>query len=573
MKLLATLSLLWWWWPTTTAHAEQQQQQQQQHHLRSLKSKPAVDPMAKAVRDWSHLTLDMIAASFGFLSPPGVGRALSMVTTAEWNAMVPYTDNWLPVQVTRGAILDPDLVMPPVVTRLEPNAADMLEALSVGAFLVLAEVFDESVTCLGMPARAKAIPILETDGLALLKEYSGIEAETVADAVALLTEDMKSDTPSGRAAKSTMELIMARREDGMNSRGDLSTNGVCYSDYTLYASANDAQPEVDVTDCSQIRDLGKWQQLLVPTGDGGSRVRPWLAPYMARVIPFALETSNLWSVLPPPPAGTDDEFRRQHTEVLDIYGKLDDRDKIVAEFWADGPASTLPPGHWHEITMDMSERRHLSGNETLQLLFVQAQAVFDAGIASWTAKRFYDSARPITAIQCLYEGQTVKSWIAPYKGVGDKNASIWIPYQDVKFVTPPFGEFVSGHSTFSEASATVLRNYFGSDEYGATHTVKAGESNFEPKVDDPNDPQFVDGLTNVPNTGPESEGYVPREDVVLSWDTFSEASEEAGNSRLVGGIHIQAGNLGGKILGGYVGEAVWQQYQSLFAKDDSPICD
>ena len=565
MKLLPTL-LLPWLFPTV-AHAKQ--------GLRSLKSKPTADPMADLARAWSQLSLDMIAASFGFLSPPGVARALSMVTTAEWNAMVPYTKDWLPVQVTNGGILDPDLVSPTVV-RLEPNATAMHEAMSVGAFLVLAEVFDESVPCLGASARAKAIPMLETEGLALLKEYSSVEAETVADAVAFLegaAQGRMSTSAYALAAKSTMELIMARREDGMNSRGDLSTDGLCYSDYTLYASANDPQPEVVKTDCSQIRYLSKWQQLRVPTADGGSQLRPWMAPYMARVIPFSLDVTKLWTVLTPPPSATDDEFRRQHTEVLEMSANLDDRGKVIAEFWADGPDSTLPPGHWHDIAIEMTLRRNLPANETMQLLFVQSQAAFDAGIAAWTTKRSYDSARPITAIQCLYEGQMVRTWLAPYKGIGEKDGGTWIPYQNANFVTPPFAEFVSGHSTFSEASATVLRNFFGSDEYGSTFTVKAGESLFEPKIDDPNDPNFVDGLTNVPNTGPGTEGYVPREDVVLSWDTFTDAARQAGDSRLYGGIHIEAGNEGGLVLGGYVGDAVWKQYQRLFVKDDGSICD
>jgi hypothetical protein len=104
---------------------------------------------------------------------------------------------------------------------------------------------------------------------------------------------------------------------------------------------------------------------------------------MMRVIPFADETSNLWQKLDPPPAANELEFPKQHGEVLDISSKLDDRDKVVAEFWADGPASNLPPGHWHDIAIEVSEMRHLSADDTLHLLFLQANAVLDAGIAAW----------------------------------------------------------------------------------------------------------------------------------------------------------------------------------------------
>jgi hypothetical protein len=105
---------------------------------------------------------------------------------------------------------------------------------------------------------------------------------------------------------------------------------------------------------------------------------------MARVIPFTDETSLLWQLLDPPPGENDPEFAQQHGEILDISGRLGDRDKIVAEFWADGPASNLPPGHWHDIAIEESESRNLSADDTLHLLFLQANAVFDAGIAAWT---------------------------------------------------------------------------------------------------------------------------------------------------------------------------------------------
>jgi hypothetical protein len=105
---------------------------------------------------------------------------------------------------------------------------------------------------------------------------------------------------------------------------------------------------------------------------------------MSRVVPFSDETSLLWQKLEPPPGASDPEFARQHGEVLDISSKLDDRDKIVAEFWADGPASNLPPGHWHDIAMEVSKMHNLGADDTLHLLFLQANAVFDAGIAAWT---------------------------------------------------------------------------------------------------------------------------------------------------------------------------------------------
>jgi hypothetical protein len=104
------------------------------------------------------------------------------------------------------------------------------------------------------------------------------------------------------------------------------------------------------------------------------------------------------------------------------------------------------------------------------------------------------------------------------------------------------------------------------NSYRGNATIKKGESRFEPRIDDESHPKFIAGVTNVPNQGPETVGYVPREDVVLSWPTFTDAAKEAGYSRLVGGIHIAAGNEGGLYLGNMVGEAVWKRYEGLIKK-------
>jgi hypothetical protein len=111
--------------------------------------------------------------------------------------------------------------------------------------------------------------------------------------------------------------------------------------------------------------------------------------------------------------------------------------------------------------------------------------------------------------------------------------------------------------------------YYEKFLHRGNYTVKKGASVFEPQINDPQNPKFVDGLTNVPNQGPETKGYVPREDVVLSWSTFTDAAKEAGFSRLVGGIHIVAGNDEGLKLGEMVGEAVWKRYRGLVDKPKS----
>ena len=215
--------------------------------------------------------------------------------------------------------------------------------------------------------------------------------------------------------------------------------------------------------------------------------------------------------------------------------------------------------------MEMADKKKLSLVETVLLLFLQTNAQFDAGISTWAAKRYYDFVRPITQLQCLYSGQQVTAWKGPYQGVGIIDGNDWQPYQNKFFVTPPFAEYVSGHSAFSTASAEALKRFFGSDHMGLSITVKAGKSLFEPKIT-AGEPGYIAGVTDVPNSGPNSQGYVPATAVVLTWPTFTAAEDESGISRLYGGIHFESGNIEGKKLGRKVAEKVWDKFLDLINK-------
>jgi len=113
------------------------------------------------------------------------------------------------------------------------------------------------------------------------------------------------------------------------------------------------------------------------------------------------------------------------------------------------------------IAQVVSRIRHNSLDYDVQMFFALGNAMLDAGIAAWAAKYKWDFVRPTTAIRERYKGKTVTSWLGPYKGYGPVDGSQWIPYQAPNVVTPPFPEYVSGHSTFSSAAATILNNAGG----------------------------------------------------------------------------------------------------------------
>ena len=232
-------------------------------------------------------------------------------------------------------------------------------------------------------------------------------------------------------------------------------------------------------------------------------------------------------------------YVRQAEELLHISATLTDRQKIIAEYWADGPTSELPPGHWNLFAQFVSQRDRHSLDESVRLFFLLNNALFDASIAVWECKRFYDYVRPITALRYLFYGQTVEAWGGPFLGTRAIDGNDWLPYQPGTFLTPPFAEYPSGHSGFSAAAAEILKRFTGSDAFGGWVVLGRGSSRVEP-------------------------GLTPRRRVLLVWPTFSAAADQAGRSRRYGGIHFRSGDIVGRTMGRRVAALVWDKAHALF---------
>ena len=177
------------------------------------------------------------------------------------------------------------------------------------------------------------------------------------------------------------------------------------------------------------------------------------------------------------------------------------------------------------------------------MFFALCNAMFDAGIAAWDAKRAFDSVRPVTAIPFLFASQKILAWGGPFQGTQEIDGAQWIPYQQSTFPTPPFPEYVSGHSAFSAAGAYILGRFAGSDFFGNSVKLDAGSSNIE-------------------------RGMTPANRVTLSWTTFTEAANEAGMSRRYGGIHFELGDLAGRLTGRLAGAQAWRRARLYFNRRD-----
>ncbi len=280
--------------------------------------------------------------------------------------------------------------------------------------------------------------------------------------------------------------------------------------------------------------------------------------------------------------------------------------RVVAEFWADGPHSETPPGHWNVIANvvgdELGGELRIGGTGPavsrlewdVKTYLALNGAVHDAAIAAWGLKGHYDSIRPISMIRYMgslgqssdpsapsfnagglplvpnlievvtaattapggrhealagHEGDVaVRSWAGYPKdgrphvgGVTWIRAVDWIPYQLPTFVTPSFPGYVSGHSTFSRAAAEVLTAMTGSEFFPggvSGYTIDAGALKFE---------------------------QGPGTDIRLEWATYYDAADQAGQSRLWGGIHIQSDDLQGRRIGSTCGTAAWARAQTYFS--------
>ncbi len=252
-------------------------------------------------------------------------------------------------------------------------------------------------------------------------------------------------------------------------------------------------------------------------------------------------------------------FIDQALEVVSYSANLTDKEKIIAEFWEDGGGTAFPPGTFMAFAQAVSARDDNSLAEDAKLFLAMSNAMLDAGIATWNSKVETDYARPVRLIRDLGELGLIGEWGTDYKGNEGYVIQAWagidpetgagLGTRDIlatDFVTfqqpgghpsPPFAEYTSGHSAFSSAGAEILALFTGSDEFGGSVTFLPGSTKFEPGV--------------------------PYDAVTLEWATFTEAAEEAGISRLYGGIHFSDGNLHGQTLGREVADDVYAMVEKF----------
>lgn len=445
------------------------------------------------VTDWNDQALQAVRATR--MAPPIFARAAAITNTAMYDAWAAYDAR------ANGTQLGGELRRP----AGERSEANRRKAMSFAAYRALVDLF---------PTRRAQF---DAEMIRL-----GYDPNDTTGNLA---------TPQGVGNVAAAAVLQFRHTDGANQLGDRN-GGSSYSDYTGYAPVNSP---------TQVVDPARWQPLAVPNGSGGFTVQSFLVPHWGHVRGFALSRYDQFPVPAPAPVGSF-EYLRQATEVVYYSATLTDRTKSIAEWWADGPGSETPPGTWLLFAKQVSDRKGHDLGQDIRMHFALTNAMFDAGVAVWGYKRQYDYARPITTIRYLFSHRPIIAWGGEGQGAKLIFGQNWRPYQVANFITPPFSEHVSGHSTFSSSAAEVLKLFTGSDRFPNSAVVRAGSSAVEP-------------------------GLVPARDITLSWPTFSAAADEAGISRLYGGIHFRNGDLQGRALGRRIGSQAYVRSRAYISGD------
>ena len=579
----------------------------------------AFHPEWSTARRWDESLLDAIRRALP--NPPVHARNLFHTSVAMWDAWAAYDPK------AEGYIVKEK------VSASNVEAARS-EAISYAAYRILSSRF------------IKAVGAEES-----LSAFSDV-MDSLCYPLDVTTT--KGDSPAALGNRIAAAVIAYGLTDGSNQAGGYAA--------TDYKSVN--PPLVVARSGTTMTDPNRWQPLQIehmisqngiPVVNG---VQQAVGPHWGHVTSFALPDGGTSGAPidpgPPPRLGdlaTDQTFKDQAVQVIRYSSLLDptpgttidvspaargnnplgtndgqgrslnpstsqpyaadvvnegDFARVMAEFWADGPRSETPPGHWNVLANFVSDKLdpdlRIGGTgpavDRLQwdtkLYFALNGAVHDAAIAAWGLKGEYDGTRPISMIRYMGgKGQSsdpagpsydkeglplvpglielitkqttlpdqrhadlagnegkiaIKAWGGTPKdpktqmgGVKWILAADWIPYQLPTFVTPAFQGYVSGHSTFSRAAAEVLTGFTGSEYFPGGlngYTIKAGSLKFE--------------------AGPTT-------DIRLEWATYYDAADQAGQSRLYGGIHVEADDLMGRKIGAQCGTAAWAMAQRYYA--------
>jgi len=280
-----------------------------------------------------------------------------------------------------------------------------------------------------------------------------------------------------------------------------------------------------------------------------------------------------------------------------------DYTRALTEFWADGPSSETPPGHWNSIANHVSD--DMATNSTpfrvggtgpgvdrlewdIKLYFTLNSALHDAACAAWSVKRYYNGWRPLSAIRhCGGLGQSSDPGLPSYHTNG-----LLLVTNLIELVTA--SSVSSGRHAGLTPSKIAVYSWPGQPEFPDTDVsgvkwVHAEDwMTYQKKTFvTPAFPGYVSGHSTFSRSAAEAmTAYTgskwfphglgtytlpslvnevgPTAPVTLQWASYYDAADQVGLSRIWGGIHPPADDLPGRHVGSQVGTNVWALAKKFF---------
>lgn len=276
------------------------------------------------------------------------------------------------------------------------------------------------------------------------------------------------------------------------------------------------------------------------------------------IIDLSNEISKTW----------DTGLKEQMEKLLAIYENLDDFKKMTAELFAGSSKGILPPpGFMIIVAMQLSQKYNQNIQNDLCMFFSLAAGIFDACVSAWYYKSTYNQARPISLIRNNLTNTPINSWTPIYQD--QTSATIpgnqWLPYQEFNFVTPPFPDVASGHTTFSRVAGKLIDWWFNNpvlyDGFSKASipndTIICPSLNLYQKEVCIGEYIFGKGSSVI------EPGITPKQQIVLRYKTVADLYNAAGISRVYGGIHSnQTNDVSAKLA-----DWVYEQTYSKLVKD------
>ncbi|RIK88191.1 MAG: hypothetical protein DCC67_00895 [Planctomycetota bacterium] len=489
------------------------------------------------------------------------------------------------------------------------------------------------------------------------------------------------NTPAALGNRIAQTIISASMNDGSNEANNYAdTTAYASVNVPMVVSHPTATDQAH----TPLADPNRWQQLYINslTAQNGivlpSNLQGYVCPQWGPVTPFAMHSAgpNSWSDLdpgaPPQLGGAGDAvYRQQAVDLIrlsnsldpaqgpgaavinispavngnrplgtdlnqgyavnpvtgqayaDNFVKLGDYGRVLAEFWADGPHSETPPGHWNVIANSVSDnpllQKRIGGagpvvddlQWDVKMYLALNGAVHDAAIAAWGMKRKYESARPITMVRYMGgQGQSSDPNLPSYHADGlplEQGLIELVTAESIAaggrhrnaFLTANQdhnGDFFPFFSEQDLVGKVVIHAWNHAPDDAATQTSGADwilaehwlPYQMETFVT-PAFPGYVSGHSTFSRSAAEviasftGSAYFPggleeatfdidflkfedgpTQPVTLQWATYFDAADEAGLSRQWGGIHPSMDDLPGRVMGDVIGRGAFRRATALF---------